>query len=82
LELLGKYVEVMHTRAQAEVFAAIEALLEAQETTSLTQVAEAMGKHRNTVQAALARAAKTPGGMVWKGRRLDIRSRQGIRWAT
>lgn len=82
LELLGKYVEVMHTRAQAEVFTAIEALLEVQETTSLTQVAEAMNKHRNTVQAALARAAKVPGGMVWKGRRLDIRSRQGIRWAT
>jgi RecA-family ATPase len=82
LELLGKYNEVVQTRAQAEVFAAIEALLRDQESTSIAQVAEHMGKHKNSVQRALARAAKMPGGMVWKGRRLDVRSGRGIRWLT
>jgi hypothetical protein len=82
VELLGEYIEVVQTRAQAEVFTAIEALLKDQEVTSIAQIAEALGKHRNTVQRALARAAREPGGMVWKGRRLDIRSKLGIRWLT
>jgi hypothetical protein len=82
VELLGEYIEVVQTRAQIEVFEAIEALLKDHAVTSIAQIAEALGKHRNTVQRALARAAREPGGMVWKGRRLDIRSKLGIRWLT
>jgi hypothetical protein len=41
-----------------------------------------MNKHRNTVQGALARAARVAGGLMWKGRRLDVRSKTGIRWAS
>jgi RecA-family ATPase len=80
--LLGKYIEVVQSRAQAEVLTAIEALLRDRESTTIGEVAEAMNKHRNTVQGALARAARLPGGLMWKGRRLDVRSKTGIRWAS
>jgi RecA-family ATPase len=80
MELLGEYIEVVQTKAQAEVFTAIEAMLREQESVTIAEVAGFMGKHKNTVQTALSRAAKVPGGMVWKGRRLTIKQGAGIRW--
>lgn len=81
---LGEYREVVQSEAQAEVFAMVEALLENAETTSIKEVATAMGKHVNTVQGALSRASKLPGGLKWKGRMLSIQPGRhgGIRWKT
>jgi RecA-family ATPase len=80
--LLGTFYEIKQTEAQAEVLEAIEAILAEQERTSIAEVAAALGKHKNTVQGALARAAKQPGGLKWKGRELVIKAGKsgGIYW--
>jgi hypothetical protein len=79
--LLGVFHEIRQTEAQAEVLEAIEALLEEQDSTTLAEVAAALGKHKNTVQTALRRAAKATGGTIkWKGRVLEVKQAKGIRW--
>lgn len=77
----GEYTIIRQTEAQAEVFEAIEAILEEQDSTTIAEVAAALGKHKNTVQGALARA-KRDGKMTWKGRTLLVKSGKagGIRW--
>jgi hypothetical protein len=79
--LLGIYHEIRQTEAQAEVLEAIEALLEDQDSTTIAEVASVLGKHKNTVQGALRRAAKAGGGTIkWKGRVLEVKQAKGIRW--
>lgn len=80
--LLGVFHEIRQTEAQAEVFECIEAILTEQERTSIAEVAAAMGKHKNTIQNALRRASKKPGGMKWKGRELVVKAGRdgGIWW--
>jgi AAA domain len=79
--LLGVFHEIRQTEAQAEVLEAIEALLEEQDSTTIAEVAAALGKHKNTVQGALRRAAKAGGGTIkWKGRVLEVKQAKGIRW--
>jgi hypothetical protein len=80
--LLGIYTEIRQTAEQVEVLEAIEALLEEQETTTLAEVAAALGKHKNTVQGLLRRAkTKARGGRIeWKGRELEVKAAKGIRW--
>ena len=81
--LLGVFHEIRQTEAQAEVLEAIEALLSEQDSTTIAEVASLMGKHKNTVQTALSRAAKAPGAggkIVWKGRTLKLSPKKGISW--
>jgi hypothetical protein len=81
--LLGVFHEIRQTEAQAEVLEAIEALLSEQDSTTIAEVASMLGKHRNTVQTALSRAAKAPGAggkIVWKSRTLKISPKRGISW--
>lgn len=77
---LALYQEHVQSAAQAEVFEAIEALLTEGEVTTIEAVAKLTGKHKNTVQGALRRAAKVPGGMTWKGRLLVVKPGKGLYW--
>lgn len=79
-KLLGEYHEIQQTEAQAELLEAIEAILEDQESTTTAEVAATLGKHRNTVLGLLKRAKKKQGGLVWKGRTLEVKQKTGIRW--
>lgn len=81
--LLGVYSEVTQTEAQSEVLACIEALLGEQEVTNIAEVAAELGKHKSTVQGALARARDDRGQLLWKGRKLIVTAgrKGGIKWA-
>lgn len=80
-KLLGVFHEIRQTEAQAEVLEAIETLLGEADSTTIAEVATLMGKHKNTVQQALARAKKAGAGTIkWKGRTLEVSPKKGLRW--
>ena len=79
--LIGEYHEVTQTEKQTEVLETIEALLEDQDSTTLAEVAKALGKHHKTVAGLLRRATGKTGRIEWKGRVLLIRPKHGIKWA-
>jgi DNA-directed RNA polymerase specialized sigma24 family protein len=79
--LLGLHHEIVQTEAQAEVMECIEAFLAEQETVSIKEVAASLGRHYNTVQGLLSRAAKACGGTIrWKGRTLELSRGRPLRW--
>jgi hypothetical protein len=78
---LGTYYEVKQTEAQSAVFSAIEAILNEQETTTISEVAKELGMSQRNVADLLGRC-KRDGSLTWKGRKLVIKAGRngGLRW--